>query len=422
MVLNGSHALCKTLQLRETIKYALENSPTLNSTTRELEINGLEVENAFSTFLPSVDFNSTQGVQDTKPSTSTTSPWVSQLSLGFTETLYDNGASLTKYNISTIKKERLKISFDNERDKLCLRVASEFFRYSLATKLNDVQKRQYGLLKKQYDSIATQYRQGYKTRKDFLRFETQLRRSNIDLVNTKNAIKKSEQELFKLIGIPLNGSKEDPFKFSPDLSVKVALPDYQKLQPSIENHYEYKIADLQKKENELTVDLTQRKYWPELNFSTGVSYDNSSYLGGISSFPTTNSVKWNALVTLKYNLWDWGTRRRDTQIAEQSRRIQENALTLKLLDVRSDINKLLLDLKNMEENFNLSQELFELEKKNFSILELEYRSGKIPYLDLITALNDLSNAEAKYFTALYDLKEGVYRYWYHKGRLYEEIL
>lgn len=55
-------------------------------------------------------------------------------------------------------------------------------------------------------------------------------------------------------------------------------------------------------------------------------------------------------------------------------------------------------------------------------IEREYRNGKIQYLDLITALNNLADAQIKYYSAALDIQTVKYTSLYHHGKLYEELL
>ena len=69
-----------------------------------------------------------------------------------------------------------------------------------------------------------------------------------------------------------------------------------------------------------------------------------------------------------------------------------------------------------------SKELLSLEKENLDFIGREYRNGKVAYLDLINGLNNLSDAEIKYYSATSDLIIAEYTLLYHQGKLYEELL
>jgi len=184
--------------LRTAINYAIDNAASFDSVKKELEIAELEKENAFSAFLPSLNFSTTHGLSDGAPRTSV-QPWASSLNLTLTENLYDNGASYTKHKISELKLEKARHVFHTQRNKICLEIASEYVRFSLYSKLAEIQQSQLKLIQKQYSLVANDYYQGVRTRKDFLRFKTQVSRAEIDLLNAKNNVESSSLNLLKLI-------------------------------------------------------------------------------------------------------------------------------------------------------------------------------------------------------------------------------
>ncbi|MBF0208977.1 MAG: TolC family protein [Oligoflexia bacterium] len=82
----------------------------------------------------------------------------------------------------------------------------------------------------------------------------------------------------------------------------------------------------------------------------------------------------------------------------------------------------MLELVRLKENFKLSKELLRLEEKNAEMLEREYRSGHVPYLDLTDGLKKLLDARVGHTNDSYSLKQWLYTYLFYQGRIYEYIL
>lgn len=408
----------ESLQFKQALEYALQHSPELDSASRELNASELERKSGISRFLPSLDLAATHGLEDERPSFGD-SPWESDLTLSLTETLWDNGVSLTRYRIARVGNEQAGIRFRQTRDRILRDVGSEFFRYSLTLKLLEIRQSQFDLLKKQYELTSQQYHQGLKTRRDFLRFKTELGRAEIDMLNARNTVTRSEQELKRLLSVPL-GSATAPLSFVPEESLP-ALDRLPRQAPKLESHATYRLAELERETQSLEASLLTRRYWPELTLSSGVTYRATDYLGQNDVTVANDQLGWNALLTLRYNLWDWGIRRRDRTVAEERRRIQSNELETELLSLRSEIERLMLSLEQFRSNFKLSQELLKLEQDNMRLLETEYRNGKVSYLDYINSLENLADARIKYYSALYELKQGLLAHGYHEGTLYESI-
>jgi len=406
-----------SLDLKKTILYALENAPEFDSFRREASIAVLEEKSAYSRFLPSLDFTMTHGLQDTSPRTQA-GAWYSSIGLGLSEKLYDNGVTAKKYEIAKVKNRQNQVALDNQKNKLCLNISTEYLNYSKFVKLFEIQQAQFDLIKKQFKLISNDFHQGIKKRDDFLRFKTQVSRSEIDLANSKNLVKSTIEELRKTIGvrdnteinfIPLNLNNIAP----KNIGSKVII--------NFEDHLEFKESQLQKNINFLESDLVKRQYWPEISLSTGVDYQNSQYMEKTFFFPKNDGVGWNALITIKYNLWDWGIRACDSKIAVQKNIIQDNEQNAKILNLKSQINKLMIELDQYRYNYDLTKELLTLEQTNIDFIKREYRNGKIGYLDFVTGLNNLADAKIKYFTAISDLENAEYVYKYHQGTLYDYL-
>ena len=408
----------QSFDLKKSISFAIENSPSFDSLKRQLSISDLEEKSADARSLPSLDLTTTHGILDSSPR-ATVSPYNSEFNLGLTESLYDNGVTRTNQKIATLAKNQIEIKFEDQKNKVSLDIASQYLVYSLNVKLLEIQEKQFKLVSKQYDMISKDYYQGIKTKKDFLRFKTQVSRSEIDLVNAKNTVDKSKQELQRLIGVSLQSNAQ--IDFTP-ISLETVRNETLESVISIENHLQYKAAGIQKKINELNANLIGRKNLPEWFLSTGLNYTSSNYIGTGQSFSENGKTGWNALLTVKYNFFDWGIRSRDKEIALQKSIIQSNDLDSNLLTLKSSLNQLQISIKQIQKNFEMTKELLSLEKSNIDFIEREYRTGKVQYLDLITGLNNLSDAQIKFYSAVSDLQVVRYTLLYHRGKLYEELL
>lgn len=410
----------KKIGFREAIQLAVENSPTLDSVRAEKKIRDLEYENSFSVFLPQLDLTATHGVQGSEPST-TRNNLASELSLQLTETLYDNGVSLTKYQTAKLQKEIADLKYKDERDKLALEVALEYFRYALAKTLEDVQKQQYEIVNSQYKSTASQYRQGVKTERDYIRFKSELRRSEIQLQEAKNATEASRLQLLRLLGYAPD-KMPVALEFEPVGIDARAISQIPTKAPDISNHYQYRIADLEKKVLENDVYLAKREFWPRLYLTAGATYHAGDYLGSNVALTERDSTSWNALITLRFNLLDWGARSRNISIAAARLRQTENTITNNLNALSAENLKLMSNLKTSFQNYALARELLDLETKSYRFLETEYRNGKTSYLTVVVGLRDLLSAKVQMYTSYFDLRGQLLRYRYHEGELYDSIV
>ncbi len=417
----ASHAEV-TLDSQQAVQFAVENSPEFNSIKQRLAIADLEESSAFYRFFPSLDLNAVHGIEDSDPRLATLgtgAPWASRTTLSLTQSLYDNGETNSKYKIAKLNKEQALLNFNEQKNKLALDIMVQFLNYSLNVKLVDIQEKQFSMMTRQYQSVSKDFYQGVKTKKDFLRFKTQVNRIEIDLATAKTGLEKSRLALLKLLGAASDSNES--YTFVPIDLEKINDPISNKALTT-KNHYMYRYADLQRSINDLNYNLIGRKNWPELLFTAGASYGSSQYVNSNQSFSDNDVVSWNALITLKYNFFDWGVRSRDADVAFLKSKIQNNDLQVSLLGIDSIVKELKLNTRQAQRNFGLAKDLLKLEKDNLGFLQTEYRNGKVQYLDLVTGYDNLADAEFKFYSAASEFENIRYLTLYHQGLLYEEIL
>ncbi|MBF0363188.1 MAG: TolC family protein [Oligoflexia bacterium] len=420
------------IDLKQAIKYLISNSPTLASLKLEVANSELAKKNAFAAFLPSLDLNATHGLQNrytnnslNPPSGKNNNTWTSSISLDLSETFYDNGVSVTNYKISELKRQKVELNYRKELERLTFEFCNEFLNYSYLKKILAIQNEQLVLIKKQNAIISKIYYQGLKSKKDFLRSKTDVSRLEIEITLTTNGIEKSKMEIFRLLSWTYSEDQQtNQINFIP-----IDEKDSTKLQPlqppPIENYFEHKVGMLQQNITELETSQIDKKNWPEFSLTSGVSYSSNNYIGGSKSwshsFADNDSTSWNLLFKIKYNILDWGVRAHDKEIANNKKIIEKKQFENEMLVLKTNMNKLLLDLHDKWINYKTNQELLDLEKDTYELIYNEYHNGKVSYLDLITALKSLTEAKTKFFSAFFDLRRGFLSYYFNKGTLYETI-
>jgi adhesin transport system outer membrane protein len=421
---NSQAVALQKLDLKKTIEFALANSPVIDSLRRELSIAVLEEKTATARLLPSLDFTATHGLNDSAPRTGV-GPWASKFSLGLTETLYDNGVTFTNRKLAQLTKKQTEIEFRDQRDKVILEIGKQFLLFSLETQLQEIKEKQFQLVKRQYEVISRAFYAGLRTKKDYLRFKTQVNRAEIELQAAIGSLRKAEQELLGQIGAGKTGRPPNEEIRFQALSLEKVASDLEftpaKSDETLREHAWVRIGEIQKQIATVNADLVSRKNMPEWIFSGGVSYGSSDYLGTSQTVSDNAGTNWNALILVKYNFFDWGIRSRDSEVALQKKMIQENKAETRILALRTTLLALVSDMKREQKTFGLAKDLLNMEKINFELIEREYHSGKVQYLDLITGLSNLSDAQVKFFTAVAGLETVKLNVLYHQGKLYDEI-
>ncbi|MCB0361252.1 MAG: TolC family protein [Bdellovibrionales bacterium] len=409
----------KTFSLKETIEFAFNNSPGFDSLPRKTRIAELEAKTAAFKILPRLDLKTTHGRSVKSPHTDDNRN-LSRFEVGLSESIYDNGVINTENQIAGLKKRMADLEYRDSRDQLLLELVNQLVDYSSKIKIIEIEERQLGLVNNEFEMVSKDYHQGIKTKKDFLRFKTYPIRRELDVTNAKIEAEKSKKILLKLIGYKSSPVDQVDFEII-DLEKRVEQPI---ISPSfkVENHLQYKIVKLQKEINLLLKDMVRRKRLPQLFLDANLTYSSENYLGSQYSLSEKAIFGWEALVTLKYNFLDWGTRSRDYEIQKQNLIVEENELDAKLLAIRADINQYSINLDKLRKSYELAKEWVVLETSNIEYIGREYRSGKVQYLDLTAGVNDYSDAQKRFYNVCAALQKSIYSIYYNQGVLYEVLL
>jgi outer membrane protein len=427
-------AQSRELNLREAVAFAVENSPLIKGAKASRAIAHLSTKNALSGFFPSIDLSLNGGVQQYQPPNST-DPFKSGFNLTLKENLYDNGVSITKHEIAQVEGESADLSLKRAIEKVSLDVVTEYYQFSFFSKMLEVKRDQFEILRKHFELVDGQYRQGFKTKKDVLRLEAQVRRAEIERSQAESNLENSVSHLKSLLGVQMRISVENlAFKPLEPSASKISFPTSS---IALEKTLDFGIAALAKEASRLNAKFADREYWPRLNFVLTGSYDSKNFYGPLTPYSGTGFAPlttpsglvngteqwgWSAMVTIEYNLWDWGIRKRNIEIAESGRQLSDAKVQLQLESTASELEINTLRMNRLRSILNQQQSLLDQQVNAYDLLKNDYREGKVPYIDLITTLNDLFAAKTGFFSTYFDAMRVIANYYYYEGKLYEMVL
>jgi outer membrane protein TolC len=418
------------LTLKDAISLALENSPSHSIASETIQLRKLEHKNAIFKLLPSLDFTATHGLENNLRlgdlnnlyAPNTTAPYYSLLNLSLTENLYDNGVSLTAICVADLNRNLAELNYKKTRDLLIQNLAIAYYQYSFAKVRLDIRNQQRGIIEKQYLTLTHLYREGLKPKNDFLRLKAKVQQSKLGVIEAQSVVEKTQSDLLKWIGAKDSQFLED-LKFRP-VEVDRTFPITRFLgvkSPQIEISYEYRASQLQNEINSKNIDLAHRRYWPQVFLTSSVSYFNMNYINSSIPFSSNNTFSWNALLSLQFNLWDWGMRKRDIEMTRINVGIQEKALQQTVIDTYAKSTALAADSKRTGESYELAHELLQLEEESYRNLEVQYREGKVAYLDLMFGLQSLIDAKLQFSSIYFEALQIIAQFYYLEGTLYETL-
>lgn len=404
------------------VDLAEKNSPVIQKAKNNLEIAEMELKNVKYAMFPQLNLESKTGLINNSPYDRGT-PWASELSLTLRQVFWDddNNSNYTRYKKKWNEWSRVKLESEYQRDEQLLKVVNAYFDWSSSLELREIDENKRDLLRRQFNVLEAQYKQGLKTKRDVLRIETEIKRLEIDILRRDNEVDLNFQKLASLIGISkkdldaqdIEGEEAKPFGILKGDATEIPISE----------HRQARIFKLREEEARYETQLWERKFWPRLSLENELKYLSKDFIdnGTNSNIWDNDSLTLQSMLVLRWAVWDFGTKKREWEIARVRERIVRNEDEQNLLDLSVVLRDVFLKLRENRENVRTTRELLVLEQQAYSILEAEYRNGRAAYLDLITNLNSLIDARSKFMTSYFGFKKQQMLYSFHKGELYGDL-
>jgi outer membrane protein TolC len=386
----------EVLDLKRSLQKALDKSPQYQSQILTETNAALSEKNSWMTQFPTFDlqashsfFQHSRGDQQLNPLGPQHAPWSDQLGLAVNLNVYDNGDSWRQAQIASLTHKIETLRLSNERSRLLTNVAKAYYDFSIAHESVELQKSQIEALRIQFRSIQGRYQQGLSSNRDFLRIKALLQSSEIGLLSQQINLSNSQSALRLLI----NESVDVEF-----LPIDVSKIDITKIEfplATIDQSIEYQITHLQTQVSGLTFETIHRLKWPRVTAKASSNYLIPQYIGPKSS--GLDDPFWNlqAMIVLDYRIWDWGKNVRTVQIANNQKSIEENSRQITLAQITHSLDELHNQAKILQHSAQMSSDILKANADVYQSLNRGYFDGKVSYLELITALNDLYSSRTQ---------------------------
>lgn len=417
------------LSLKQIGRIALENSPAFLTAKANYEISKLQFDNGYAAFFPSLDLTSSAGPLGYTPNniaansyaSSSTASWTSSTALALTESLWDNGETSKKYQVLSLSKELARLQLTKARGQVLLSIVQAYCDWSYSL-LQLTFTNQYSQeLTRQFNLASAQYHQGLKTRSDFLRFQAQVQRSQLDSMAAERVVELNRITLTSAMGISQNAESKRNLELS-GLDNPTKLIKVKSLEMEADELIENRILATRKQISDKQIALIKSKNSPQIYLTAAAQYGSSSYIQTGQSWNDNQQTSWNALLTLKFNLWDMGTRDRNIEIQSQQESVAQLELKNQKLSSEKDLLTFQQDLLQMQKREQVTASLVNNEENSYEQIERDYRQGKITYLDLTQALSAVLDARSRKLRVDFDSLILYSKWKYFKGTLDEDTL
>ncbi len=407
------------LDLQTAVRYALENNFSIRQARERIrEQEGLIIE-VRAQALPNVNLTSfyqknadelseDRAFGPTKPSTQN---W--QILLGVRQLLYSGGGVKAALNAQDVLRSAAVLDLEATINSALLEVRTRFYNVLLAREQIKVQEANIELLQQQQQIAKNRFEAGASSNFEVLRAEVSLANAQPPLINARNALRTSIDQLRQSLGF--TNSKDNNLNKVPEF---IGTLDFQPvnydLATALANAREHR-PELQRlvKLEEARKDAIKNArstYLPNLSVQGGYEYRKDAF-----------SERWGDslngwLVELDSNwaIFDGGATRGRVAQARSQLRQAELTTDETTLAVEVQVRTSLSSLQGAQELAQAAQKVVAEAEEALRLADARYSAGTVTQLDVLQARTDLTQsrlnqlqANYQYNVAVANLREAV---------------
>ncbi len=395
--------------LEELTLKALQNSPDLKISAYNYEASKSRYDQAYSDYLPIVDFRLSTGVGQISDQLGAGGDMVTnQTALGglsAKQLLYDFGKTdgkvdRFKFDSEMYSSQNIQLISDKKRD-----VKSTYYEVLKSIALINVQKENVKLNEAQLYRAEKYFTAGIRTKIDVSDAKVSLLHSKLALKNALYDLKLSYTSLDEAIGFKeINSDYEVSSKILDlnniyDSITKYSLSLEESINFAYENREALKKSRSQIKSAESENVEVESEYYPQLSLDGSYTQQTSDKLKNVLP-----KQQWKVSANLNWNLYQGGA----TDALAQEKQIklsttQTDFIYSKLL-IKTEVNQAYINVYKMKDSVELSQSILEVSNDKFDQAGKRYKNGLSDFIEL-------QQARQGYIDAMANLVVDYYSYY-----------
>jgi outer membrane protein len=318
----------------------------------------------------------------------------------FTQPIFTGFGLINEYKLSELGLDRAEVSSKLTRQDVILDAKNAYFSVLKNQKLMEVAQQTVTSIASQKEVSENFYKVGLSPLNDLLQSQVQLANAKQQLTTAQNNLEIARTRFNTVLRRPVN---------TPVLLVEEL--DYATFQDSLDdclalaqkNRLEIQVADLDIGIAEKQVTLTEKDYFPTVNFTGAYARTGDDWEAhggeGIS-----DSAGWNVQATATWDFWQWG-RTGYGRKEKLARLAQSKYKKTEITDnINLEVKSAYLRTKEAEQNIVTIEKAVEQAKENLRITEEQYKEQVATQTDVLVAQTLLTQTMTNYYNALYDYK------------------
>jgi outer membrane protein len=431
LFLNSLWAQPKPLSLRESVRYAVQNSTKVQTALLDTDKNDWFVKEILSSALPQANFVGQFAYNYEIPVFLVPGAVVGQPDKDFVGARFGTninnvvGGEISQLvfskslflGLDAAKKARKLYELQSEltKDELAHSIAQLYYSVQVARKQRNTLRANLDQVSSLLNLTEKQYANGFAKKIDV----DQLRVNRVNLENQSRnldlQVELLEQSLKFHMAMPL----DTPIALTDTIEESTyALPDIQALQPDFSQKKELAILDAQWELSELNVEQYRANYWPSLS-----AFANLNYQGAGNRYSDLQWFRFGAVgLNLRVPIFDGFQKKAQIQQArieqlqlEQARRLANQGLSLAYKQAYQQLLTNLNNLRVLEQNRAMAEEVYRVAQSRFT-------EGVASIIEVLAAETAMREAQTNYLSALLQVKLAEVELLNAKGTLYATIM
>ncbi|SFQ57787.1 Outer membrane protein TolC [Hymenobacter arizonensis] len=408
-VLGAAPAVAAPLSLPECVRYALQNQPLVRQARIDEQVNEADIRIGLAGWLPQVGLtgnaqrafqlpfvvlpNAEGGLSPRQVGLINTSTFT----LSGTQAIYNQDVWLARRQAGP-SREFARQNTALVRTNLVSNVSRTFYDVLLAQQQVRVYESDLVRLSRGLKDARARYEAGVNDKIDFKQAEISLNTSRAARKQAQESVKASTARLKELMGLP--GAQPLAVQYdSARLELEAALDTTTGLEPG--NRLEIRLLQTQKVLQSAQIGYYRWGFLPELEAygSYNTTFQNNN-LGDLYSRRFPSSF---AGLQLNLPILQGGRRLQNLRRARLLDQRLDEDVTATRNQINTEFEQALASYKSFYADYQYGKQNLALAREVFDVVNLQYREGIKPYLDVLVAQTTLRSAELTYNVALFQV-------------------
>lgn len=408
------------LSLKQCVQMAVQNNVNVKSTRYDKEKSAYKIDETRAALLPKINLNGSfqdnvieattilpaafgkmlGGNGDKDIAVSMGTQFSSSASVNFSQVLYNKTAYLA---LEMAKKSSTisGLSVEKASEEIAAEVAKLYFLIQTTAEQEKLIEDNIARAEKMKTITKLTVDNGVGKQVDFDRVCVNLENYRTQLSNSQAALEQQFNMMKYLLDIP----QDQTLSLIDEVDVNL-VPQAAVLNSDLSSHIDLKLLKSQQEMNDLNQKTIKSGYLPTVNLTAllamqGLKTEFKDYFGSNSKWYPYSYFN----VSLSLPLFDGGDKHAKSRQAKLEHQKTEEKLESTKESLDMNFKNAKNNFVNNKSNVDRQRQNLELAEKVYEETSLKYREGMATMSNLLQDETSLSNAQAGFLTALYNLKE-----------------